>query len=235
MAWKYILFDLDGTLTDSSEGIVNCVKYALESAGKEIPEQKELLGFIGPPLVDGFQEIVGMTREEAAVATAKYRERYSVIGLFENQPYDGIALLLSRLKSQGKILALATSKPECYSIRILQRFNLMKYFDVTVGSTLDGARNHKPDVIREVFRRLRLSPEDMEQVIMVGDRKQDILGAKECGISSLGVYYGFAELGELEQAGADQIAWSVEEVACILAEEEEEAEESCPDMDSEGK
>ena len=128
MAWKYILFDLDGTLTDSSEGIVNCVKYALEAAGREIPDYKTMLRFIGPPLVDGFQQVTGMSYEDAVVSTAKYRERYNIIGLFENEPYDGIALALSRLKSQGKILAVATSKPENIAVRILQHFHLLKYF-----------------------------------------------------------------------------------------------------------
>lgn len=220
MAWKYILFDLDGTLTDSSEGILRCVKYALETAGVKVPDREVLKNFIGPPLVDGFQEIAGMSYEEAVTAVAKYRERYSVIGLFENELYEGIPLVLSRLKSQGKILALATSKPESYSVRILQHFHLLKYFDVTVGSTMDNARRHKSDVIREAFRRLQLSREDYSNVIMVGDRKQDILGAKECGIAALGVYYGFAELGELEAAGADQVIWNVDELMQVLGEEE---------------
>ena len=112
MGWKYLLFDLDGTLTDSSEGILNCVIYALEAANIEIPDRETLLQFIGPPLIEGFQDITGMDHDKAVRATAKYRERYGVIGLFENKPYEGIALALSRLKSQGKILALATSKPE---------------------------------------------------------------------------------------------------------------------------
>ena len=224
MDWKYILFDLDGTLTDSSEGILNCVRYALEAAEVPVPDRKTMLRFIGPPLVEGFQEITGMSYEDAVVATAKYRERYSVIGLFENQPYEGIALALSRLKSQGKILALATSKPETYSIRILQHFHLLKYFDVTVGSTLDGARNKKPEVIQEVFRRLKLSEEEKAKTIMVGDRRQDIAGAKECGIASLGVYYGFAEPGELEEAGADYVVHAVDEIMRILADDEEEPE-----------
>lgn len=219
MGWKYILFDLDGTLTDSNEGILNCVVYALEAAGKEIPDRETLLKFIGPPLVDGFQEITGMTREEAVTATAKYRERYGVIGLFENKPYEGIEQVLSELKKQGKLLALATSKPETYAIRILQHFHLMKYFDETVGSELDGTRNDKAEVIREALRRLNISKEEYRDVIMVGDRRHDIIGAGKCGIESLGVYYGFAEPGELEQAGADYIAHSVSDVLEIVGDE----------------
>ncbi len=216
MKWKYLLFDLDGTITDSSEGIINCVIYALEAAGVDTPDYTKLLGFIGPPLVEGFQDIVGMTEEDARQATAKYRERYSVIGLFENKVYEGIPTLLEDLKAQGKVIALATSKPETYSIRILQHFRLMKYFDVVVGSTLEGERNHKKDVIQEVFRRMNLPENEKEKVLMIGDRKQDVEGAKTCGISCAGVYYGFAEKGELEAAGADYIAEDVEALRKLI-------------------
>lgn len=216
MKWDYILFDLDGTITDSSEGIINCVIYALEAAGTAVPERSRLFRFIGPPLVEGFQEIAGMTKEEAVQATAKYRERYGVIGLFENKLYEGIEQLLKELKSQGKVIALATSKPETYSIRILQHFHLMKYFDVVVGSTLEGKRNHKKDVITEVFQRLKISEEEKKKVLMIGDRKQDVEGAKACGIDCVGVYYGFAESGELEEAGADYIIQDMESLKKLI-------------------
>ena len=160
MSWKYLLFDLDGTLTDSSEGILNCVIYALEAAGIEVPDREKLLQFVGPPLIEGFQDIIGMDHAAAVQATVKYRERYGVIGLFENKPYDGIALALSRLKSQGKVIALATSKPESYAVRILQHFNLMKYFDVAVGASMDESRNNKTAVIKEALRRLGISEDD---------------------------------------------------------------------------
>lgn len=221
MTWKYILFDLDGTLTDSSEGILNCIKYALEAAGRDIPDTKSLMRMIGPPLMEGFQEVIGMDRQEAAEATMKYRERYNVIGLFENKPYEGIQQLLAGLKKEGKCLALATSKQENCSMRILRHFHLTRYFDVIVGSTLDGSRITKQEVIQEVFQRFRLKEEQKKETIMVGDRRQDILGAKACGIASLGVYYGFAEQGELEQAGADYITRSVKETGRFLAEREE--------------
>lgn len=216
MKWDYFLFDLDGTITDSSEGIVNCVIYALEAAGAEIPDRTKLLGFIGPPLVEGFQNITGMSKEEAVQATAKYRERYGVLGLFENKVYDGIEAVLKELKKQGKVIALATSKPETYSLRILQHFQLKKYFDVVVGSTLDGMRNHKKDVITEVFCRLDLSDSQKEKVLMIGDRRQDVEGAKACGISCAGVYYGFAEPEELETAGADYIVQNVEDLKKLI-------------------
>ena len=232
MSWKYLLFDLDGTLTDSSEGILNCVIYALEAAGIEVPDREKLLQFVGPPLIEGFQDIIGMDHAAAVQATVKYRERYGVIGLFENKPYDGIALALSRLKSQGKVIALATSKPESYAVRILQHFNLMKYFDVAVGASMDESRNNKTAVIKEALRRLGISEDDKEQVLMIGDRRHDIRGAKDCGIASLGVYYGFAEIGELEKAGADYIAWSVDDMVTIAGAAESQAESKDSDGES---
>lgn len=216
MAWKYILFDLDGTLTDSREGIINCVKYALEAFNRPVPSENELLQFIGPPLVEGFQNIAGMSMEEAVEATSKYRERYSVIGLFENKLYEGIADVLARLKKGGYEISLATSKPEEYSHRILEHFGIKKYFDEIVGSTLDGSRGRKADVIREVFRRMEIPEEEKKDVIMIGDRKHDILGAKECGIASLGVYYGFAPEHELEDYQADYIIHKVEELVSFF-------------------
>lgn len=217
MGWKYLLFDLDGTVTDPQEGILNCVKYAYQAAGLEIPPDDVLFSYIGPPLLDGFQEIAGMTYEEAVEATAKYRERYSVTGLFENRVYDGIEEALGRLKEMGYGIAMATSKPEIYALRILEHFDLLKYFDQVAGSTLDGSRDRKGDVIREAFRRLGLKEEKREDAIMIGDRKHDIIGAKECGIASLGVYYGFAPDGELEACGADYVIQNVEELVPFFA------------------
>lgn len=216
MSWKYILFDLDGTITDSSEGILNCIEYAFVSMGRTVPGREELFKFIGPPLVNGFQEITGFSYEEAVEAVAKYRERYSVTGLFENIPYNGIAEMLKKLKENGKIIAIATSKPENYAIRILEHFNLAGYFNEITGSTLDGSRNNKRAVIEECFLRLGLSSCDKSNIIMIGDRKHDIIAAKQCGIASAGVYYGFAGKGELEEAGADYIVDTVQEVAALL-------------------
>lgn len=212
------MFDLDGTVTDPREGIVRCVKYAYEAAGIEIPEDNTLLSYIGPPLVDGFQDIAGMTYEEAVDATAKYRERYSVTGLFENRVFDGMQETLEKLRSMGCVIAMATSKPEVYAVRILKHFGLQEYFDEVVGSTLDGSRNQKADVIREVFRRLKLSEKEKEKAIMIGDRKHDVIGAKECGIASLGVYYGFAPRGELEEFGADYVIHRLEELVPFFME-----------------
>ena len=203
MGWKYLLFDLDGTVTDPQEGILNCVKYVYQASGLEIPPDDMLLSYIGPPLIDGFQEIAGMTYQEAVEAAAKYRERYGVTGLFENRVYDGMEGALARLKEMGCHIAMATSKPEIYARRILE------HFDQVVGGALDGSRNQKADVIREALRRLELAEEERGKVIMIGDRKHDIIGAKECGIASLGVYYGFAPAGELEECGADYVIRNV--------------------------
>lgn len=212
MSWKYILFDLDGTVTDSREGILNCVRYALEAAGKPVPPEQELLQFIGPPLIDSFQSFSGMSQAEAQQAVEKYRERYGEVGLFENKLYKGIDTVLAGLKEKGFLVALATSKPEKYSVRILEHFGILKYFDEVVGSTMDGSRNKKEDIIKEVFRRMDITDLLKPQVIMVGDRKHDILGAKECGIASLGVYYGFAPEHELEDYHADYIIHELEEM-----------------------
>ncbi len=216
MSWKYIFFDLDGTITDSSEGILNCIEYSLVSMGHVVPVREELFKFIGPPLINGFQEITGLSYEEAVEATAIYREKYSVTGLFENIPYNGIEDMLKKLKENGKIITIATSKPEEYAIRILEHFKLAGYFNEITGSTLDGSRNSKHAVIEKCFFRLGLSSSDKSNIIMIGDREHDIIAARQCGIASAGVYYGFADKGELEDAGADYILNTVQEVTALL-------------------
>jgi len=212
MVWNTILFDLDGTLTDSKEGIINSMKYALAAMGCPVPPEEELLQFIGPPLMDSFQVLSGMGSEWAVQALVKYRERYSTVGLFENKLYEGMEEVLATLQSQGYCLAVATSKPEEYSVKILEHFGVAQYFTEIVGSTLDRTRDKKSEVIQEALRRLHLTGEQTKKVIMVGDRKYDILGAKKCGIQSLGVYYGFAPKGELEEYGADYIIHEVSEL-----------------------
>lgn len=215
--WKYILFDLDGTITDSSQGIFRCIEYALQAAGRSIPEKQVLRRFIGPPLVVGFQENLGMSKEEAEWSKDKYRERYQTVGLFEAEPYAGIDQVLAMLKQQGKKISLATSKPEETSIQILEHFGLLSYFDETTGATMDGSRDRKEDVIREALRRFQITEDRKDRVLMVGDRQMDVFGAKKCGIASLGVYYGFAEPGELEAAGADYIVQDMEALRQFFA------------------
>ena len=229
MTKRYILFDLDGTITDSSEGITKSVQHALvgrlvyelKKLGIEENDQAMLRRFIGPPLDESFEKFYGFDKEKALKAVDYYRERYSDKGIYENVLFDGIADMLEGLKSDGYIIALATCKPEIYVPRILEYFNVDKYFDVAVGSELEGGeRRHKNQVIDEVFVRLAAAgladtgslSETKSQSIMIGDRKDDILGAKASGIDSMGVRYGFAEEQELEIAGADYIVETVEDI-----------------------
>lgn len=210
---KYIFFDLDGTLTDPQEGITNCVRYALEEFGIREDDYGRLMRFIGPPLVDSFSQYYGFDKEKSLAAVAKYRERFGDIGLFENRVYDGIHELLRKLKDAGKILVLATSKPRIYALKILAKYGLDGYFSFVSGAELDGTRNYKDEVIRYAMENIGCSA---DEVVMVGDRQQDILGAKKCGITSCGVCFGYAEPGELEAVDADYIADNIEELEAIL-------------------
>jgi len=214
--YQYILFDLDGTLTDPKEGITRCVQYALKHFGIDEPDPNALTHFIGPPLVQSFREFYGFDEQKAKQAVEKYRERFNTIGIFENGAFEGVHEMLDALKKHGKVVALATSKPEVHALRILEKYQLIAFFDCIVGSELDGTRSEKAEVILEVFRRLKLSPEQQQQALMVGDRKFDILGAKACGIHSVGVRFGYAEENELEQAGADYIVDTVEALTRFL-------------------
>lgn len=213
MKYKYILFDLDGTLTDPQEGIVNCVRHALEYYGIHETDYSKLLRFIGPPLVWSFHEYYGFDEEKSLEAVAKYRERFSTVGLFENKVYDGVYDMLQKLVDSGHVLALATSKPLVFADRIMKKYRLRPYFKLLCGSELDGTRNDKNEVIEYALEKLG---GDRRNVIMVGDRKHDISGAKKCGIASCGVRFGYAEDGELERAGADYIAGTLDDLLKIL-------------------
>ncbi len=214
--YRYIFFDLDGTLTNPKEGITRCVQYALQSRGIEEPDLDRLEPFIGPPLIDSFMEFYGMDREEACLCVEKYRERFNTVGIFENGVYEGIPKMLEDLQKQGKLLVVASSKPEEYVLRILEKFALRKFFHEVVGATMDERRTAKADVIREAFARLGIRKEERPQVLMVGDRRHDIEGAIQCGIDSVGVSFGFAAPGELEQAKATYIVETVEELSEFL-------------------
>ncbi len=207
--FQYLLFDLDGTLTDPYEGITRCFQYALKAFGIE-EKQENLKRVIGPPLIDAFMEFYGFPREKGELAVAKYRERFSAVGLFENEVYPGIPEMLSKLQKAGKTICLATAKPEVFAKRILEKFDLSQYFSVVVGAELNGKRNYKKDVIAEVLHQLGNPP--FEQVLMIGDRKQDIEGARDCKVASLGVRFGYAEIGELEGAGCLRYAETVAEL-----------------------
>ncbi len=213
--YQYILFDLDGTLTDPKIGITSCVQYALHKLGIEEPDLDELEPFIGPPLTDSFREFYGFDDETVQQAVIYYRERFSTVGLFENDIYPGIAQMLERLKQAGRRLAVASSKPTVFVKQILEHFEILSYFDVVVGSELDGTRAKKEEVVEEALRQL-LCDGNGHDIVMVGDRKFDVEGAKAYGIDSIGVAYGYAACGELEEAGADVIVDTVEELEKAL-------------------
>ena len=208
--YKYVLFDLDGTLTNPEIGITNCVMYALGKFGIKVEDRKTLHPFIGPPLMYSFQEFYGLSEADSELAVKYYRERFSVKGLYENEVYEGIVELLETLKANGKTLVLATSKPEEYTIQILKHFHLYDYFDYIAGATMDGSRGEKADVIRYALEISGIT--NRFDAVMVGDRNYDVLGAKENGIDSVGVLYGFGDYSELVDAGANYIAETVEDI-----------------------
>lgn len=217
MQKQYILFDLDGTLTDSMLGITKSVQIALQYFGIEEKDRNKLCPFIGPPLTDSFMEFYGMSEEQALIALEKYREYFSVKGLYENKLYDGIEPLLRHLKEAGKTLFVATSKPLLYARQILEYFKIADYFDEIVGPEMDGTRNKKIEVMEYVLDKWNLT--DRSQAIMVGDRKFDVEASKELGLEVIGVLYGFGSREELLTAGADYLASSVEEVEELLLNE----------------
>lgn len=212
--YQYILFDLDGTLTDSQVGITTCVAYALEDFGIHTENLEKLKKFIGPPLKESFMKFYNLMDEEGDKAVEKYRERFSTIGLYENEVYEGIPLLLERLKNQGKTLLVATSKPTVYSEKILEHFGLNHYFLFVAGSELDGTRVNKEEVIQYALEENGIT--DLEKVVMIGDKEHDMIGAKVCGVDSIGVLYGFGDREELEQQEATYIAETVNDLEKIL-------------------
>ncbi len=211
---KYILFDLDGTITDPKPGITKSVQYALRAFGIEVEDPDSLCSFIGPPLMKSFQEYYGFDEAAAKKAVEKYREYFSVTGLYENAVIEGMELLLSRLRQEGKLLIVATSKPEYFAKKILEHFHLDGYFTDICGSELDGRRTAKEEVIRYALERNKIS--DLKDAVMVGDRLHDMEGAKAVGMACVGVLFGYGSREELLEAGADRIAATVEEVYEIL-------------------
>ena len=207
--YKVILFDLDGTLTDPGLGITNSVAYALRHYGIEPESRESLYPFIGPPLADSFIRYYGFTPEKAMEAISVYREYFRDKGLYENEVYEGVRELLENIKASGRKIVLATSKPEEFSVRILEHFDLMKYFDVVAGASMDEKRNKKGDVIAYAMEKGGFTNED---AVMIGDREHDIFGAKENGLDSIGVLFGYGSREELENAGADYIAGTVKDI-----------------------
>ena len=205
-----ILFDLDGTLTDSQYGIINSLVYALKKFDIEVDDREQLKKFLGPPLHESFAEFYGFSEEKALMGVDYYREYFAHKGIFENELYDGVDELLDKIKASGRKIVLATSKPEEYAVRILEHFNIAKYFDVMAGATMDGARSKKADVIEYALKKANV--QNFDEVLMIGDRKNDILGSKKFGIDSVGVLYGYGNLEELNDAGATYIAETVQDI-----------------------
>lgn len=211
--YTHYLFDLDGTLTKSELGIYNCIRYALDWAGIPDPGEAFLRKFIGPSLYDSFTMYFQMSDNQAREMVAKYRERYNTIGLFENEVYDGIYELLGELKNRGKVLAVATSKPQEATDRILEKFRLAEYFDVVVGSKPDGTSSDKAFLISKVLEAL---PEAAEHGVMIGDRMYDIKGGQACGLDTVGVLYGYGSTEEFQEAGATHIVKHPRDILRLL-------------------
>ena len=214
LKYKYILFDLDGTLTDSQEGITKSVQYALKYFDIIEEDLSKLICFIGPPLKDMFCEKYGFSEEVALKAIERYRERFSELGWAENALYPGVKETLEKLRSKGFILAVASSKPEFFVKRILENFNIQEYFQVIVGSELDGTRSNKCEVVQESMKRLNLEAEDRKLCVLVGDKIHDVEGAHICGIDCIGASYGFGSAEELQEA--EYVIKSINELPLLI-------------------
>ena len=209
MSYPYLLFDLDGTLTDPGEGITNSVAHALRKMGVEPPERAALYPFIGPPLTESFGEYYGLRGEDAARAIAFYREYFRDKGMFENAVYPGVPEALAELRMRGHTLLVATSKPEPFARRILEHFELDGYFSDICGSTLEETRTTKAEVVAYALAENRVPA---GEALMIGDRRHDVEGARACGLPCMGVLWGYGSREELTQAGAALLAENLEEL-----------------------
>lgn len=211
MTRKAVFFDLDGTLTDSGEGIMNCATLGLEHFGLPVPSREKMRVFVGPPLDQTFIQF-GVPADKTDEAIEVFRSRYRTVGKFENFPYPGIQEALETLKSHGHRLFVATSKPEVLANEVLEHFDLAKYFEQIAGATLDGSRSHKADVITYL---LNLTG-DVGQTVMVGDTAFDVLGAAQHGIPTIGVAWGYGEVADMKKAGAIAVAHTMEELVELI-------------------
>lgn len=201
--YQYILFDLDGTLTDPREGITKSVQYALSKFGIDEPDLSSLEHFIGPPLYDEFRRCYSFDDAQAKQRVEAYRERFDRIGWKENRLFDGVPALLSALQSAGRKIAIASSKPTVFAERIVQWFEIAPYFDAISGATLDGTISTKAQVVEQALN--MLSVPDRREAVLVGDRFHDVEGARQCSIDCIGLTMGFGGYEELQQAGARYI------------------------------
>lgn len=221
MCERSMLFDLDGTLTDSGEGIIHCAQLALKEMNLPVPAKEEMRIIVGPPLHDSFIRF-GVRPEDTDTAIAIYRKYYLDFGKYENFPYPGIENLLRRLKEDGHVLYVATSKPETMSVDILEHFGLAHYFDRICGATMDGSRGTKAAVIDYLLHTCPVQG----NLLMVGDTIYDVLGAKELGIPSVGVSWGYGVVGDMEQAGALAIVCDTEQLYQFIRRYEEASDEA---------
>ena len=216
MQYQTILFDLDGTLTDSAPGILNSVRHACRTLALPLPDEATLRRFLGPPLPASFRELMGLDEAGAARAVAAFREYYPEKGIFENEVYPGIPELLADLKAAGKTVVMATSKPEAFARRIMEHFGLDGHFDAICGATMDETRTDKAEVVAYALRTAGIS--STQGVVMVGDREHDVNGAAKNGLPCIGVVYGYGTAEELTAAGAVALAPTVRDLYRLLLE-----------------
>lgn len=214
MAYKYILFDLDGTLCDPGPSISDCVDYALAKLGIEESDKSVMLKFVGPPLAISFKTIYGLDEAKTQTAIGYFRERFQSEGLIKYRSYPGMLELLNQLKESGKVLGVATSKPDHFASQILKNTGLDQYFDIVAAPSLQAIHATKGGTIRSALVELKNPPSN--QVVMIGDREHDIIGARENGVDSIGVLYGYGERSEMEAAQPTQVVATVDELAAIV-------------------
>lgn len=212
--YSFLLFDLDGTLTESEQGIVNSVIYALNEMGIKEDDREKLKAFIGPPLEESFMKYYGFDTKGAKKAIEYYRVYYKAKGIFESPLYQGIKETLEALKNMGRKLYVATSKPEVFAKKILEHWEIDGLFEDVVGSNLDGTKVNKDEVISSLLEKNNIS--DKSMVVMIGDRKHDVLGGKKIGVATVGVLYGYGNLEELQNAGADNIIENISDIISIV-------------------
>ena len=210
------IFDLDGTLTDPMVGITTCVQYALAAYGINEPDIRNLTKFIGPPLVTSFMEFYGVDQETAQGMLVKYRERFSTIGMYENEIYPGIKEMLEKLYNQGYTIAMATSKPILFAEKILEYFDIKKFFHVLAGASMDETRNTKDTVLKYALTKLQAMDRVPARIVMIGDRKFDVLAGKELGTETVGVLYGYGSEEEIVAAKPTHIVKTVENLSELL-------------------
>lgn len=213
MKFKNVLFDVDGTIVASEEGVIKSIEYALNKLGIYNYQREVLIKFLGPPLSDSFMKYFNMTEDNAEKAVSFYRERYTDIGIYESTVYDGIPELLKSLKSNGVRLYTASSKPEKYVEKILKKTGLYDYFDFVAGASLDKSRKTKEEVLQYLID--KVNP-DISETVLVGDRFYDIVGAHHFGLKCIAVLYGYGDLKEFLQYNADYIARTTADIEKLI-------------------